>query len=146
MVQLSLVLSICLGWASAQIYYNTTFVNASADEEICVEISHDKVICLAYFDDCLFFLCKQDDIDELLQKIKNEGKATHKKALNWVGTYAKATRGKGLDFGQANIPMTQTALLVALALPYECVTALSISEVNFRKNRPASPWAQNTWP
>ena len=33
----------------------------------------DKVICLAYFDDCLFFLRKQDDIDELLQKIKNEG-------------------------------------------------------------------------
>jgi len=45
---------------------------SQSDHDPCLFIS-EKVICLVYVDDCLFFAKDQQDIDTAIQKIKNTG-------------------------------------------------------------------------
>eukprot|EP00957_Ditylum_brightwellii_P171938 13090507-Ditylum_brightwellii.AAC.1 len=74
---LLLAMFIRLGWTSNQINFTAAFVNVAVDEEIYANMLqqyrqegnvlklcrslYDKVICLIYVDDCLFFAPRQSD-------------------------------------------------------------------------------------
>eukprot|EP00957_Ditylum_brightwellii_P206380 15348130-Ditylum_brightwellii.AAC.2 len=77
MAYLMLIMSIRLGCASNQINYTAAFAHAAVDEEIYVDMlqeykQEDKVICLVYVDDRLFFATRQSNTDDLVDKIQAE--------------------------------------------------------------------------
>ena len=45
------------------------FKNSDFDE--CLFI-HEKIICVTYVDDCLFFAKSNDDINEMIEKLKKD--------------------------------------------------------------------------